>query len=61
MASREGPDLAPEMGYRPTNKYLPPRPKMTGTPSLAETFLGGGETVEVESKFLSWVDHLFSR
>ena len=62
VAAREGFDLAPEMGYRPTNKYLPPRPKKTGPPSLAETFLKvGGETVEAEGKFLRWVDQLFSR
>ena len=26
-AERQGYDLMPEMGYKPTNKYLPPRPK----------------------------------
>ena len=25
MAERGGVDLLPELGYRPTNKYLPPR------------------------------------
>ena len=35
VTARGGADLAPEMGYRPTNKYLPPRPKMAPPPSLA--------------------------
>ena len=29
VAERGGYDLMPEMGYRPTNKYLPPRPRQT--------------------------------
>ena len=61
VAEREGVDLAPEMGYRPTNKYLPPRPKRAEPPSLAETFLDGGAAVEVEGLFLRWVDRLFTR
>lgn len=30
VAARGGFDLMPEMGYRPTNKYLPPRPRRQG-------------------------------
>lgn len=30
VAERGGYDLMPEMGYRPVNKYLPPRPKKAG-------------------------------
>ena len=29
VAKRNGGDLMPEMGYAPTNKYLPPRPGAT--------------------------------
>jgi sulfite dehydrogenase (quinone) subunit SoeB len=29
VAERGGYDLMPEMGYAPTNKYLPPRPRRT--------------------------------
>ena len=29
VAERGGYDLLPELGYRPTNKYLPPRPRRT--------------------------------
>ena len=31
MAEREGFDLLPEMGFKPTNKYLPPRVKRDAT------------------------------
>ncbi|MGI9388382.1 MAG: 4Fe-4S dicluster domain-containing protein, partial [Methyloligellaceae bacterium] len=30
VAEREGYDLMPEFGYKPTNKYLPPRPRRKG-------------------------------
>jgi Fe-S-cluster-containing dehydrogenase component len=60
VRERGGYDLMPEMGYRPTNQYLPPRPRKDGA----------GETVPLaapepsgtpESKLLQWVDRLFSR
>lgn len=61
VAARGGYDLMPEMGYKPTNKYLPPRPRRDQTscgnapvalpaPPLAKT---GG--------FLGWIDRLLSR
>ncbi len=60
VADRDGYDLMPELGYQPTNKYLPPRPQPQ---------IGGGvdrlsndqDTVDPDSKFLQWVDKLFSR
>jgi Fe-S-cluster-containing dehydrogenase component len=58
VAERGGYDLMPEMGCRPTNKYLPPRPRKTdatatGTPAaLADAAPQGG--------FLAWVDRLLS-
>ncbi len=57
VASRGGYDLMPEMGYQPTNKYLPPRPRQTGggcKPELAdaEAPVGG---------LLGWLDKLLSR
>jgi Fe-S-cluster-containing dehydrogenase component len=30
VAARGGVDLMPELGYRPTNQYLPPRPRRAG-------------------------------
>ncbi len=59
VAERGGMDLMPEMGYRPTNKYLPPRPSkcaagVTGAPAALEP-------LAVEGGFLGWVDSLLSR
>ena len=59
VRERGGFDLMPETGYRPTSKYLPPRPgkrassgaqKLEPAPNLA----GAG-------KFLRWVDRVLSR
>ncbi|MCP2937643.1 hypothetical protein NK983_33600, partial [Salmonella enterica subsp. enterica serovar Typhimurium] len=32
-AERGGVDRMPQRGYKPTNKYLPPRPRRTGEPA----------------------------
>jgi Fe-S-cluster-containing dehydrogenase component len=54
VASRDGYDLMPEMGYRPTNKYLPPRPRNQPLPDspavLEDAFPQGG--------FLGWLDRV---
>jgi len=59
VAERGGYDLMPEMGYGPTNKYLPPRPRRDGSAD------GGTAALEPsgapEGKFLQWVDRLFTR
>jgi Fe-S-cluster-containing dehydrogenase component len=50
VASRGGYDLMPELGYKPTNKYLPPRkatPRPTATPA-PETGAG--------TALLRWID-----
>ncbi len=55
VLERGGYDLLPELGYKPTNKYLPPRKPAvakTATPA-AET--GGG------SSLLRWLDRALSR
>jgi Fe-S-cluster-containing dehydrogenase component len=56
-ASRGGVDLMPEMGYRPTNKYLPPRPR-GGCGNAEPKAL---EPVAAEGGFLGWVDKMLSR
>ncbi len=60
VRERGGYDLMPELGYRPTNKYLPPRPRAN-----APAGTGGGDALAtmgaIESRFLSWVDRVFSR
>ena len=59
VAARGGVDLMPEMGYHPTNKYLPPRP---GKRNAAD--VGAPERLEEvkpEGGFLGWVDKMLSR
>jgi Fe-S-cluster-containing dehydrogenase component len=58
VAERGGFDLMPEMGYRPVNKYLPPR-RRSSAPSGAAA--AEPETVSIESRFLKWVDRILSR
>ena len=66
VAEREGYDLMPEMGYRPTNKYLPPRPRRNGsTASCASKAAQSEPDVEAAAlanhPFLRWVDRLLTR
>ncbi|MEQ9044900.1 MAG: 4Fe-4S dicluster domain-containing protein [Sneathiellaceae bacterium] len=42
VAARDGRDLMPDLGYRPTNKYLPPRPRRGETAALPEAGAHGG-------------------
>jgi len=55
VADRGGVALMPELGYRPTNRYLPPReqPAATAPRALAAADAAGG--------LLGWVDRLLSR
>src|ERR1700731_2693475 len=60
VAERAGRDLMPELGYRPVNKYLPPRrgrmaPAMPPVPEPA------AETAGEPTGLLRWVDRLLSR
>jgi len=55
VAARGGFDLMPEMGYRPTNKYLPPR-RAPATGHAAEPL----ESAEPEGGFLAWIDKVLS-
>lgn len=74
VAERGGFDLMPEMGYRPTNKYLPPRPAKTacgstGAPSrleqlaaeAADAVPGGAPPATAGGRLLAWVDAVLSR
>ena len=63
VAARGGYDLMPEMGYRPTNKYLPPRPRQVAevvdlNPSSAAN---DGTTAGAGNNLLAWVDAMLSR
>jgi len=54
VAERGGVDLMPEAGYRPTNKYLPPRARdARAEVKELEPIAAGG--------FLGWVDRMLSR
>ena len=57
VAERDGVDLMPEMGYRPVNKYLPPRNRQATWPEAHK------ETVEAKSAppMLRWIDQVLSR
>ena len=60
VAERRGGDLLPELGYRPVNKYLPPRPgRMAPRPPAAE-HAEPPDTAPGE-RLLRWVDRLLSR
>jgi Fe-S-cluster-containing dehydrogenase component len=52
VAERGGHDLMPELGCRPTNKYLPPRPRQAAAAPALPSAEGGG--------FLGWLDRLLS-
>ncbi|MBA3564165.1 MAG: 4Fe-4S dicluster domain-containing protein [Gammaproteobacteria bacterium] len=66
VAERGGYDLMPEMGYKPVNKYLPPRPRKTaagatGAPDRLEPLQSTTQGEDHNNRFLSWVDRLLSR
>jgi sulfite dehydrogenase (quinone) subunit SoeB len=53
VAARGGYDLMPEMGYKPTNKYLPPRER---APVREEAL----PDIVPEGGFLGWVDRMLT-
>ncbi len=58
VRERQGYDLMPEMGCRPTNKYLPPRPKVSRDASdPAPVPEDGGAK---PTGFLAWLDRALS-
>ena len=58
VADRGGFDLMAEMGYRPTNKYLPPRTGRSGSGCTAAT--PALEPATAEGGFLGWLDRALS-
>ncbi len=61
VAERGGFDLLPEFGYKPVNKYLPPRQRRdeaAAPPRAAETEVATGAAIE---KLFAWVDRVMSR
>ncbi len=57
VRSRGGYDLMPEMGYRPVNKYLPPRKNTCSAPALPEPAANGSGVGE---RLLAWLDRALS-
>jgi sulfite dehydrogenase (quinone) subunit SoeB len=66
VGKREGFDLLPEMGFKPTNKYLPPRVKRDATaasapkPVTAAIKPTTAEAGSVSAKFFAWADRVLS-
>jgi Fe-S-cluster-containing dehydrogenase component len=63
VAERGGYDLMPDLGYKPVNKYLPPRPRRDGAAAVPAGAAGTGEKVDFStaSPLLRWMDKLLSR
>lgn len=60
VAERGGYDLLPEMGYKPVNKYLPPRKRQPAAKTqMDEPVSTDGKTVM--DGFFRWADRLLSR
>lgn len=59
-AARGGRELMPELGYRPVNRYLPPRPA-TKAAEAAGAALESAPGAEGAGRFLRWVDRALSR
>lgn len=58
VKERSGYDLMPEMGYKPTNKYLPPRPRSNVDAAAAPS---ASMPPEPEHRVLRWLDRTFLR
>lgn len=60
VRERGGYDLMPEMEYKPTNKYLPPRPRRTEAASIGAAPKLSPIAPEAGGGLLGWVDRLLS-
>jgi Fe-S-cluster-containing dehydrogenase component len=56
VAEREGMDLMPEMGTKPVNKYLPPRPKDTVEDQIDILAPLLAPVAEEPKGFMGWLD-----
>ncbi|WFP62983.1 MULTISPECIES: 4Fe-4S dicluster domain-containing protein [unclassified Mesorhizobium] len=57
VEERGGVDLMPELGYKPTNKYLPPRALSEHAAKVDAPAL---EPIRAEGGFLGWIDRMLS-
>jgi len=60
VRERGGYDLMPELGYAPTNKYLPPRPRRTAAEGVGAAAELAPAVAAESGGFLAWVDRLLS-
>jgi len=63
VAARGGVDLMPALGYKPVNKYLPPRPRRAGEAAAATTVERKPEALDAAAlpPVLRWLDRVLSR
>jgi Fe-S-cluster-containing dehydrogenase component len=65
VAERQGADLMPELGYQPTNKYLPPRARQNRArtsedPWMLDNVVAVDTSGGTLHPFLGWVDRMLS-
>ncbi len=60
VADRGGYALMPELGYRPVNRYLPPRPRQDAASAKKAPAADAIDTAQM-SPLLRWVDRVLSR
>jgi Fe-S-cluster-containing dehydrogenase component len=62
VAERAGYELMPEFGYKPVNRYLPPRPRKTAAgDSGAPAKLCAAPSAAATHPLLHWIDRVLSR
>jgi Fe-S-cluster-containing dehydrogenase component len=63
VAERGGFDLMPEMGFKPVNKYLPPRPQHSSSACASGEAPSGAARDDgtLASRFFAWADKVLSR
>ncbi|MCC7271543.1 MAG: 4Fe-4S dicluster domain-containing protein [Alphaproteobacteria bacterium] len=61
VRERSGYDLLPELGYRPVNKYLPPRPTRTHAGATGAAAQLAPVVKAEPGGFLHWIDRILSR
>jgi len=64
VAARDGFGLLPDFGYKPVNRYLPPRPRRdrtTATESSESIRPAPEEAGTLSARLFAWVDRMLSR
>jgi Fe-S-cluster-containing dehydrogenase component len=61
VAERGGYDLMPEFGFKPINKYLPPRSRRSTPTKVSSVVRSGPQENGLCDRFFAWADKLLSR